>query len=204
MGIPRGSLSFLGGSSLVKFHQRLAIALFLPFLLTALTGVAHRIGRSWLGLPKSFGRAMMTLHEGRFLGEALIPVYVLVLGLGLLAMIASGFLLFFQRPTPGAFTARKIHHLIAPIAALPLIVSGITGIAYRLGRAWFGLDKEQAAIFLTIHQGTYLGETLRPVYILLIGLGAIAILLSGIQLVPAVRQRLILPLRKMAKAMNYS
>ncbi|MDG2989445.1 hypothetical protein L3556_00645 [Candidatus Synechococcus calcipolaris G9] len=188
----------------MKFHQRLAIALFFPFLLTALTGVGHRIGRSWLGLPKSFGRAMMTLHEGRFLGESLIPVYVLVLGLGLLAMIASGFLLFFQRPTPGLFTARKIHHLIAPIAALPLIVSGITGISYRLGRAWFGLSKEQAAIFLSIHQGTYLGPTLRPFYILLIGLGAIAILLSGVQLIPEVRQHLILPLRKIGKRFKNS
>ncbi len=52
--------------NLRKLHRQTAPILFIPLLLTALTGVAYRIGRSWFGLPKEFGNFMMLLHEGRF------------------------------------------------------------------------------------------------------------------------------------------
>ena len=40
---------------------------------------------------------------------------------------------------------------------------------YRLGQAWFGLPPEQAALWLRIHQGAYLGPFLKPFYVLLLG-----------------------------------
>lgn len=78
-------------------HQFLVVIFALPLLISATTGIAHRLGRSWFGLSKDFGRAMMTLHEGRYLGEWGVPLYVLVIGLGLLGIIATGLALLWGR-----------------------------------------------------------------------------------------------------------
>jgi hypothetical protein len=75
--------------------------------------------------------------------------------------------------------------------AIPLFVSASTGIIYRISRAWFGLPKEQVKIFMDIHQGSYLGPSLRVVYILLVGLGLLFILVTGIQMTSIFRKRAI-------------
>ncbi len=155
-----------------------------PLLISAITGLAHRLGRSWLGLSKDFGRIMMTLHEGRYLGEWMIPIYVLAVGLGVLAILATGLVLLWGRSLPAKGTARHVHHLVAGVSALPLFISATTGIAYRLGRNWLGLSKEQAAIFLSLHQGTYWGEAVRPFYILALGLSVLTLIGTGVTLLP--------------------
>ncbi len=127
----------------------------------------------------------MTLHEGRFIGKPLVPVYVLLVGLGLLGMIITGLTMIkWQRKTPKSNPKRDwrwFHRLLAPIAFLPLFVSAITGISYRLGRSWFGLSSQQASILLQIHQGSYLGN-FKAVYVLLVGLSLLALLITGIQM----------------------
>ncbi|XFA73166.1 hypothetical protein RYO59_001404 [Thermosynechococcaceae cyanobacterium Okahandja] len=167
-----------------QWHQRLVLIFAIPLLISATTGMAHRLGRSWLGLSKDFGRAMMTLHEGRYLGQLGVPIYVLATGLGLLAILMTGLVLLWGRPLPAKTGSRQIHHLVAGLAALPLLISATTGIAYRLGRNWLGLSKEQAAIFLSLHQGTYWGEAGRPFYILVVGLSLLALIGTGITLLP--------------------
>ncbi|UZQ52966.1 PepSY domain-containing protein [Trichothermofontia sichuanensis B231] len=177
-----------------KIHRKIAPILFIPLLLTAFTGVAYRIGRSWFGLSKEFGNFMMLLHEGRFLGQSLVPFYVLLLGLGLLGMIVSGIALIKQRKKAATsktlkLNERTLHRVIAPIAFLPFTISAITGISYRLGKAWFGLSGDQVDFLLKIHQGSYLGSTFRPIYVLLVGVSLIAMLLTGIQMSGIVRKR---------------
>jgi hypothetical protein len=71
-------------------HRKISPFIFLPLLLSALTGVGYRVGRNWFGLSDEFGEFMMTLHVGEFLGQSLSPVYVLLTGLGLVATIVSG------------------------------------------------------------------------------------------------------------------
>lgn len=176
-----------------KLHRKIAPLVFIPLLLTALTGVTYRIGRSWFGLSDEFGDLMMVLHEGRFLGKPIVPIYVLLVGLGLLGMIVSGITLIKQRkeaviPKPFKLNERTLHQVIALIAFIPFTISAITGISYRLGKAWFGLSNEQAAFLLKIHQGSYLGSTLRPVYVLLVGVSLIAMLLTGIQMSGIIRK----------------
>lgn len=73
-----------------KLHRKIAPILFLPLLLSALTGVSYRIGRSWFGLSNEFGNLMMTIHEGRYLGKPLVPIYVLLTGLGLIGIVITG------------------------------------------------------------------------------------------------------------------
>ncbi|MFN3679376.1 PepSY domain-containing protein [Thermosynechococcus sp.] len=169
-------------------HQFLVLLFALPLFISATTGIAHRLGRSWFGLSKDFGRAMMTLHEGRYLGEWGVPLYVLVIGLGLLGIIATGLGLLWGRSLPAQWSARRLHHLLAALAALPLLVSATTGMAYRLGRNWFGLSKEQAAIFLSLHQGTYWGEVGRPFYVLLVGLSLLTLLATGLSMLTLLRR----------------
>ena len=180
--------------NLRKMHRKLAPILFAPLLLTAITGVAYRIGRSWFGLSSEFGNFILLLHEGRFLGKPIVPIYVLFLGLGLLGMIISGMTLIKQRkkidsPNSPKLNERRLHQLIALIGFLPFAVSAITGIAYRLGRAWLNWSDEQAEIFLKIHQGAYLGSALKPFYVLLVGTSLMIMLLTGIQMSGVMRKK---------------
>jgi hypothetical protein len=83
-----------------KLHRKIAPFIFLPLLLTALTGVSYRIGRSWFGLGDEFGDAMMLIHQGTWLGPQLRPFYVLLNALGAIGMIVTGIImsgLFFRR-----------------------------------------------------------------------------------------------------------
>jgi hypothetical protein len=172
--------------NLRKLHRKTAPIVFIPLVLTAVTGVTYRLGRSWFGMPDGVAEFLMTLHEGRFLSEPLVPAYVLLVGLGLLGMITTGLAMLKPKRQLSQHAAKKdsrgFHRILAPIAFLPLIVSALTGVAYRLGKAWFDLPNDQAAILLQIHQGSYLGEALKPLYVLLVGSGLIGLLFTGIQM----------------------
>jgi hypothetical protein len=77
---------------------------------------------------------------------------------------------------------RKIHRFIAPILFLPILLTTVTGVAYRLGRSWFKIPKGEGSLaetLLSIHQGGFLGEQLRPYYVLLDGLGLVGLLVTG-------------------------
>lgn len=88
-----------------KVHRKLAPFIFLPLLLSALTGVSYRIGKSWFGLGDDFGEAMMVIHQGTWLGPQLRPFYVLLNALGAIGMIITGIVmsgLFFRRSKPSS------------------------------------------------------------------------------------------------------
>lgn len=175
-----------------KLHRRIAPILFLPLLASALTGVAYRLGKSWFGIPDSAANFFMVIHQGEYLGLPLVPVYVLLVGLGLVAMIVTGLTMLKRRanhPQAKKLTIRKVHQILAPIIFLPLLVTAVTGITYRLGKAWFGMSNAQAAIFLRIHQGTYLGAEGRVIYVFLVGLGLLAMLITGIKMTSIFRTR---------------
>lgn len=74
---------------------------------------------------------------------------------------------------------RQLHRTVAPIVLLPLVVTVFTGVAYRLGKSWLGLSKEQVHILMVIHEGEYLGSTLEPFYVLFNGLGLLWMLITG-------------------------
>ncbi len=73
-----------------QFHRQVAPIIILPFLITAITGVAYRLGKSWLGLSRDQVHWLMVIHEGEYLGKQLEPIYVLLNGLGLLFMLVTG------------------------------------------------------------------------------------------------------------------
>ncbi|MCM1983941.1 PepSY domain-containing protein [Lyngbya confervoides] len=162
-------------SQVRKIHRKIAPLLFLPLLISAATGVLYRIGRSWFQIPLAWANLLLNLHQGEYLGEKLVPVYVLSLGLGLLGLLVTGLVLFFRRNHPlrialSSPSRRQIHRMAAILGAIPLFVSAITGIALRIGKDWLGLAPSQTALLLKIHQGSYWGDQGRPFYILWVGL----------------------------------
>jgi oligopeptide transport system permease protein len=72
-----------------------------PLLITVATGMAYRLLRDWGGLEREQAHLLMVLHEGEWLRPWLGPVgetlYVLLNGLGLLWMLASGGAMAWQR-----------------------------------------------------------------------------------------------------------
>lgn len=69
---------------------------------------------------------------------------------------------------------------MAPIVLLPLFITVFTGVAYRLGKSWLGLSRDQVHFLMVIHEGEYLGQTLEPIYVLLNGLGLLWMLITGL------------------------
>ncbi|MEB3163655.1 MAG: PepSY domain-containing protein [Prochlorothrix sp.] len=181
-----------------KIHRTVAPVLFLPLLVTALTGIGYRVGYAWFNLPREVAGVFLTIHEGRFLGRPLVPFYVLFMGLGLLGLIATGVTLLKVRwaaaarrnpDRPQRRDWRWVHGVVSTIACLPLLVSAITGITFRLGKAWFNLPQDQALFLLTLHEGRYLGSTLRPFYVLAVGLGLVVLLITGLQMTGIFRRK---------------
>lgn len=171
-----------------KIHRKIAPILFLPLVLSALTGLSYRLGKSWFGMSSDNAEIFMIIHQGEYLGDQLKPIYVLLLGLGLLGAIASGLTMtaIFNKnpksPPNSQINFRKVHRLLAPIIFLPLIISALTGIIYRIGKSWFGMSADTAHIFMQIHQGEYFGDFGKPIYVLLVAIGLIAMLITGINM----------------------
>lgn len=84
-----------------------------------------------------------------------------------------------SRPVPAA---RSIHRRIAPWLALPLALLAITGLTYRLGRSWFGLDRETGWRILDVHAGEFLGDAASAFYLLAVGTGLLVLIGAGIAL----------------------
>ncbi len=178
-----------------KIHRQIAPILFLPLLITALTGIGYRIGKSWLGMTSENAKIFMNIHQGGYLGNTLKPIYILLVGVGLLGMIVTGLIMskFWQtadpKPAKSLPAFRQFHRIFAPIIFLPLTLSAFTGIFYRIGKTWFGMSSEQAEIFMAIHQGDYFGNFGKVIYVLLVGVGLIAMLGTGIKMTGILRQR---------------
>ncbi|MEA5582032.1 PepSY-associated TM helix domain-containing protein [Nodularia harveyana UHCC-0300] len=178
-----------------KLHRQVAPLLFIPLLLSALSGIGYRLGRSWFGMSKETANIFMAIHQGSYLGKPLVPIYVLLVGLGLVGLVITGLTMIrkSRKSRSGGgqsqLNFRRIHSVIAPIIFLPLLVSAITGISYSLGERWLGLPEEQIELLMTIHQGSYFGSVGKPIYVFLIGLGLIAMLFTGLSMTGIFRKR---------------
>ena len=62
---------------------------------------------------------------------------------------------------------------------LPLLVTVVSGVSYRLARDWFGFSREQVHWLMTLYEGEWLGPTLEPVVVFLNALGLVWMLLTG-------------------------
>lgn len=161
-----------------KFHRILSLWLLIPLLLSAVTGMAYRIGRTWFGISKEAGHRILEFHDGKWLGDAFSTAYVIVAGLGLLALVATGFHFIRIGRAPG----RRLtwHRILGIVFLLPLATTAITGITYKLGKDWFGFSETSLKLVMNIHQGTWLGPDARAYYILIIGAGLLSLGITGL------------------------
>lgn len=79
-----------------KIHAAVAPFVILPLIVTVTTGVVYRLGKSWFGLTRDQVHFLMVIHEGEYLGHTLEPIYVMLNGLGLLWMLATGGIMAYQ------------------------------------------------------------------------------------------------------------
>ncbi|GAB4306188.1 MAG: hypothetical protein Fur0025_48190 [Oscillatoriaceae cyanobacterium] len=169
-----------------QIHRQIAPIVFIPLFLSAITGIAYSLGKSWFHLPRESTHIFMVIHEAEYLGKYLEPFYVLLLALGLISMIVTGLTmarLFSKPPKITKLNYRTMHRMAAPILFFPLLVSATTGVAYRISRSWLGMSRSEADIFLVIHEGKYLGAIFQPIYVLLVGLGLGSIIITGVTMI---------------------
>jgi hypothetical protein len=74
---------------------------------------------------------------------------------------------------------RRWHGALAPVVLAPLLITVITGMSYRLLRDWGGLSRDQAHVLMVVHEGEWLGQAGKTIYVALNGLGLIWMLISG-------------------------
>jgi hypothetical protein len=70
-----------------KYHRTIAIAVCLPLILTAITGIGYTIFDKWFGRGDIAG-FLMRVHTFSILG--LEEIYPLLTGLGLLGLLFTG------------------------------------------------------------------------------------------------------------------
>ncbi|KKZ12363.1 MAG: hypothetical protein TE42_04780 [Candidatus Synechococcus spongiarum SP3] len=80
-----------------RWHGRLGPLLLLPLLNSALTGVAYRLGKDWLGLERAQVHWLMVLHEGEWLGTPGKSLYVLSEAVGVVWLLVTGSVLAWNR-----------------------------------------------------------------------------------------------------------
>lgn len=161
-----------------KLHRQLSPWIFVVLVVSVLTGVGYRVGRAWFGMEREMGGWLMDLHTGEWLGSAVSPFYLLLPGLGLLFVAVSGFAVLLQRRSH--LRLRLWHRILGAVLLLPLTVTALTGLAYKLGHAWFGWGKGDGDWLMTLHEGAWLGKDARAYYVLVTGGGLLALGLLGL------------------------
>ena len=168
------------------FHRNLALWIALPLLISIITGLIYRVGRSWFGMTKPTGSRILEFHTGEWLGENFSHAYVLYTGLGLLLIVCTGAALLLQKKS--ASPARRFHRWVGTILLIPLFATATTGIAYHFGEKVLGFPEPVQNLLMDIHQVSWLGSQVRPFYILLLGFGLFYLIYTGLIFVFKMRQ----------------
>lgn len=180
-------------------HNRIALVLLPLLLVSALTGIFYRVGRSWFKMSDENGELVRAIHEGAYLGPWLNPIYVLITGGGLMFLIITGITMWRRRDLPGFSakgtaagvssslpprrTFRWFHRIVSMVLVLPLAVTALTGMGYRLSQSWLGWTKDDAKWLMDIHQGTLMfGRDYRVYYVLLVGLGLLLLIVTSLKM----------------------
>ena len=161
-----------------KFHRIVAPWLVLPIFVTLCTGVAYRTGVSWFGMDKKTGGRILDIHAGGWLGDTGSGIYVILVGAGLLALIATGLCLLLK--SRGRGSPRVLHRILGALLLLPLTASAVTGIAFKAGEDWLDFPQSTLDVLMSIHQGAWLGKAVRPFYVAAIGIGLLVLAVTGL------------------------
>jgi hypothetical protein len=105
---------------------------------------------------------------------------VLAAGGGLLAQLLTGVTMLVKEHRGKG--VRTVHWILALVLTIPLAATAVTGILFEWGESRLGFSEEMQRLLMSIHQGSWLGKELRLYYILFVGLGLLALGLSGLRI----------------------
>jgi len=145
------------------------------------TGITYRVGKAWFGLSKEAGSTLLHIHTGEWMGPFGSAVWVVLVGLGLLVLSLTGLWLVIKSRAKGQ--PRVFHRLLGVVLLLPLTATAFTGLLYHFGEE--ELPESTGDLLKDIHQGSWLGKPVTPFYVLLLGLGLLAMIVSGLKLTRA-------------------
>lgn len=77
------------------------------------------------------------------------------------------------------FAPRLLHRRLSPWLIAPLLLVVATGMTYRIGRSWFGMDRDTGHRILDFHTGSVIGDGFSLVYTAVVGLSLLTLALSG-------------------------
>jgi hypothetical protein len=171
-------------------HRTASLFLLLPLVFVASTAVAYRVGRSWFGMGPETGAWVMSLHEGRFLGESGRIVYVVLVGAALLVMCITGLgIVLGQRGRrPAVQGRRRVHRMLALVMVLPLLLIALTGVAYRVVPLLPRVTEAQVGLLLRLHEGTYFGSLGRTLWTGLAGGALVVMAWTGLRMALQLRR----------------
>ena len=78
--------------------------------------------------------------------------------------------------------SRQFHKALAPWVFLPLLISGLTGLFYRVLKDLLGYSREEVHWLMSLHEGEWLGDNGELIYVILNSLGLFWMLITGIQM----------------------
>jgi ABC-type cobalt transport system substrate-binding protein len=74
---------------------------------------------------------------------------------------------------------RKLHRKLSPWLFALVAVSAVTGVAFRAGKKWFGMDGQTGQAVMEWHTGEWLGPAWSPFYVLLAGAALLFLVITG-------------------------
>eukprot|EP00808_Paulinella_micropora_P023794 g64671.t1 len=175
--------------TIVDRHRTLALAAFIPFTLTVLSGMTYRICRQWFHMEKKSVGWLMDIHHMSLFGmQSIYPIFV---GLLVLGLVGTGFGMkglsnsifcccgYVGRcPAFPKKESRSIHRFSTTIFLVPIFITGTTGLLYSLGRDSLNFQESTLRLLMWLHQGSWTGSA--GAYVLLNGLGFLVVLASGV------------------------
>ena len=78
--------------------------------------------------------------------------------------------------------SRQFHKALAPWVFLPLFLSSITGLIYRISKDLLGYSRDQVHWLMSLHEGEWLGNNGELIYVFLNSLGVLWMLITGFQM----------------------
>ena len=81
-----------------------------------------------------------------------------------------------------SFNSRQFHKSLAPWVFLPLFISALTGLMYRISKDLLGFSRNEVHWLMSLHEGEWLGENGELIYVILNSLGLIWMLITGFQM----------------------
>ena len=166
-------------ASFLALYRQLVLIISCCLLITALTGLVIGSNERLIQLPDRIVGILVNLHQGAFLGDKLVSIYVLLLALGVFSLGLKIVASKNNRPLLGSVApiVADFCRIIGLILTIPLAVCVETGLAYRLGTDWLGMSGIETAGFLSVHGGSFFAKPLDIFYLLAVSTALISLLI---------------------------